>query len=116
MSLWKWKEVELEVDMFDVGFQEKYENAFKKMDITEKELQMTGTLTDFSKNYCRMLFRLFDDIFGEGTSDKLFQGKMNIREVDECYDSFIEHCKKETEYYLKKMAMRNKKYKVRSKK
>lgn len=116
MSLWKWKDVELEVDMYDVGFQEKYEKAFNDMDITEKELQMTGTLADISKNYCRMFFRLFDDIFGEGTSDKLFHGKMNIQEIDECYDSFHEFCKKEVDSYLKKMAMRTKKYKVKSKK
>lgn len=116
MSLWKWNDVELEVDMFDVGFQEKYEKAFDKMGITEKELQLTGTLTDFSKNYCRMFFRLFDDIFGEGTSDKLFHGKMNIREVEDCYDSFLECCKKETEYYLKKVATRTKKYKTKSRK
>lgn len=116
MSLWKWKDVELEVDMYDVGFQEKYEKAFEKMKITEEELQLIGSLTDFSKNYCRMFFRLFDDIFEEGTSDKLFHGKMNIREVEDCYDSFLECCKKETEYYLKKVATRTKKYKVKYKK
>ena len=31
MSFWKWNDVELEVDMEDVEFQEKYENAFNKM-------------------------------------------------------------------------------------
>ena len=30
MSLWKWNDVELEVDMGDVEFQEKYEKAFNK--------------------------------------------------------------------------------------
>ena len=29
MSLWKWNDVELEIDMEDVDFQIRYENSFK---------------------------------------------------------------------------------------
>lgn len=116
MSLWKWKDVELEVDMYDVDFQEKYENAFNQMEITEKELQTTGTLTDFSRNYCNMFFRLFDDIFGIGTSDKLFNGKKNILEIESCYDSFIEFCSAEVNEYIKKSTARAKKYNLKYKK
>ena len=31
MSIWKWNDVELEVDMEDADFQEKYENAFQRL-------------------------------------------------------------------------------------
>lgn len=115
MSLWKWKNVELEVDMDDVEFQEKYENAFERMGNTEKELQTTGTLSGFSKNYCMMFFNLYDDIFGKGTSEKMFSGKMNIREVEDSYDSFIDFCRKEVAEINKRRASRVKKYQLKSK-
>ena len=42
MSHWKWNDVELEVDMEDADFQEKYENAFMKMEKTEENLKKAG--------------------------------------------------------------------------
>ena len=59
MSLWKWNNVELEVDMEDAEF-----------------------------------YDLFDDLFGDGTGDQLFTGKMNSRICEECYDSFLAECQK----------------------
>ena len=38
MSLWKWNNVELEIDMEDVEFQERYENAFQHLEEKEKSL------------------------------------------------------------------------------
>lgn len=115
MSLWKWNDVELEVDMEDADFQEKYENAFEKMGVTEKELQKIGSMSQITRNYCRMFYQLFDDIFGEGTGEKLFKGKYNARQVDEAYLSFIDHCKREVDEANKRKATRFKKYKVGNK-
>lgn len=115
MSLWKWNNVELEIDMGDVEFQEKYENAFNRMGDTENKLQKTGTLSEFSKNYCKMYFKLYDDIFGVGTAEKMFSGKMNIREVEDSYDSFLAFCSKEVEELNKRRASRMKKYQLKSK-
>ena len=112
MSLWKYNNVELEVDMEDADFQEKYENAFLKMEQTEVELAKVGNLSQITKNYCQMFYQLFDDIFGSGTGEKLFGGKYNARLVDEVYDSFINHCKKEVEAANKRRANTVKKYKV----
>ena len=49
MSLWKWNNVELEVDFEDVDFQERYEKAFEKIEETEKELLKIGKLSDITK-------------------------------------------------------------------
>lgn len=38
MSLWKWNNVELEIDMEDVEFQERYENVFQHLEEKEKSL------------------------------------------------------------------------------
>lgn len=94
MSLWKWNDVELEIDMEDADFLEKYEKAFDVMGIQEEKLQKTGSQSTIVKEYCNMFYRLFDDIFGEGTGDKLFEGKRNTRICEECYDSFIVECKR----------------------
>lgn len=112
MSLWKWNDMELEIDMEDVEFQEKYEKAFINMEKTELKLQKTGSLSQISKEYCKMFYQLFDDIFGSGTGEKLFGGKYNTCLVDEVYDSFISHCKKEVDAANKRRANTVKKYKV----
>ena len=65
MSLWEYNDVELDVDMEDVEFQEKYEKAFAKMADSEEKLQKTGTMSGFTRGYCQMFYDLFDDIFGE---------------------------------------------------
>ena len=114
MSQWKWNDVVLEIDMEDVDFQEKYESAFARMGETEKELQKIGKLSDITKAYCQMFFDLFDDIFGEGTSNRLFGSKRNMRLVDECYDSFISECARQVKEANKKRMAHAKKYAVKS--
>lgn len=115
MSLWKWNDVELEIDMEDVDFQEKYEAAFNAMAEDEKALQQIGTISGFSNAYCAMYFKLFDGIFGEGTAEKLFKGKRNIGKVEDCYDSFIQECSKEVVEINKRRAKRYAKYRPKSK-
>ena len=82
MSLWKWNDVELEIDMEDVDFLEKYEGAFDNLDIKEKELQKTGKKSEIARGYCGMFYNLFDEIFGPGTGKKLMGEKMNVRICD----------------------------------
>lgn len=109
MSLWKWNDVELEIDMEDYDFLQKYEMAFAAMEIREKELQKVGKQAVIIKEYCDMFYKLFDDIFGPGTGDKLFDGKKNARICEECYSDFIAECQKGTiEANKRKNAMMNK--------
>lgn len=115
MSQWKWNEVELEIDLEDVDFQKKYETAFNEMAEDEKKLQQTGNVSDFSAMYCDMHFKLFDRIFGEGTSEKLFKGKRNIGTVEDCYDSFIQTCTKDVMEINKRRSKRVAKYKPKLK-
>lgn len=113
MSIWKWNNVELEVDMEDVGFQERYEKAFQHMEVSEKELQNIGLLSEITKKYCELFWNLFDEIFGEGTSNKLFDGKMHTGRCEECYDSFIAHCSRQVKEINRKRAGILKKYEVK---
>lgn len=94
MSLWKWNDVELEIDMEDYEFLQKYEQAFQNMGLKENTLNKIGARSEIVKEYCDMFYQLFDDIFGSGTGDKLLGEKRNVRTCEECYESFIEECKK----------------------
>ena len=42
-----------------------------------------------------MFWNLFDNIFGEGASEKIFEGKMNTTLCESVYDSFMECCEKD---------------------
>ena len=64
MSLWRWNDVELEIDMEDYDFLQKYEKAFDSLGKREKELQKVGEQAVIVKEYCEMFYQLFDDIFG----------------------------------------------------
>lgn len=113
MSLWKWNEVELEINMNDVDFAKKYEKAFEKVGKAEEALQKVGFNSEFLKGYCDMYMTLFDDIFGEGTSERLFEGKRDAELVEECYDSFLEVAKKDVAETNKRRAKRIARYTVK---
>ena len=113
MSLWKWNDVELEINMSDVDFTERYEEAFERVGKAEEALQKVGFNSEFLRGYCNMYMTLFDDIFGEGTSEKLFEGKRDVGLIEECYDSFIEAAKKDVAETNKRRAKRIAKYAVK---
>lgn len=98
MIKWKWNNIELEIDMDDADFHEKYEKAFEAAAKKEQELQTkAGSLKahEFSRGYCDIFYTIFDGIYGEGTAEKLFNGKRNFRILEEAYDSWLNLCKKD---------------------
>lgn len=115
MTIWKWNDVELEIDMEDVEFQERYEKAFEVMAEEEKEVKKIGKFSEMTRAYCNMFYHMFDTVFGEGTGDKLLKGKMNSRIVDDCYESFLTHCKQEVIAANKHRASRFQKFRVTAK-
>lgn len=89
-QIWKpTKDLELEFDLADYEFMKKYEDAFKKMEQSEKRIQKAGAGSDIIKEYCQLFYDLYDDIFGEGTSQKIFKGKYNVSLCDLTYESFL---------------------------
>lgn len=116
MSLLKINDVELEVDMGDIEFSEKYENALLKMGESEKELQNVGYLSDFFRNYCQLFYTFFDNVFGEGTGERIFHGKYNVKTCEDTYFSFLECCSKQVDEINRSRAANFKKYKVKNKK
>ncbi|OUQ12095.1 hypothetical protein B5E84_19405 [Lachnoclostridium sp. An14] len=98
MSLkWEYNGVILEVDLQDADFAERYEKAFARMEESEKELQKVGVNSEMIRGYCNLFYQLFDDIYGDGTGEKLFAGKKNARMCDEAYRNFLAAAKKDAD-------------------
>lgn len=94
---WEYNGVTLEVDLQDADFAESYEKAFARMEESEKELQKVGVNSEMIRGYCNLFYQLFDDIYGDGTGEKLFSGKKNARMCDEAYRNFLTAAKKDAD-------------------
>ena len=115
MSQWKWNDVELEIDMVDVEFQQKIEDAYNKMEAEEDNLSKVGRASEITLGYCNMFYNFFDRVFGSGTGEKLLGTKKNARICDECYGSFFDFMRLEVEKSNKRRTQCAQKYKVKSK-
>lgn len=91
---WSYNGQEFEVDLQDAIFSEKYEQAFERLGIDEKKVQKEGSLSSVLRGYCNLFFHLFDDIYGPGTSEQLFGGKVNAGMCDEAYSAFLDAAKR----------------------
>lgn len=88
-QIWKYNNVELELDMGDVDTLERYEKAFTQMEETRKKLPKTGVYSELSRAYCRMFYELYDNLFGAGTGEKLMGERYNVREAEKSYNSLL---------------------------
>lgn len=79
--------VELKFDFFDADQLEVYERENQKVAEAIKEpTQYEGKSTsDCLRIQCRIVDNFFDNLFGDGTSQKLFKGKVNIRDHMEAF-------------------------------
>ena len=85
--------VELEVNFLDADFMEKLENCCKKVnDQAEKSKKELKDLTYSQqiKAECKIIKDFFDDLFGEGTSEKIFQGKNDLMLCLSAFQDLIE--------------------------
>lgn len=70
--------VELECDFNDADFMEPFEKATQKMMDRSAALdQQKTSVADGIRKLCEIVNDYFDEIFGEGTSEKLFHGNHN---------------------------------------
>lgn len=79
--------VELNFDILDVEDLQRYEQAVEnrvKVQVNEEELDTIEVI----KQRCEEINHFFDDIFGEGTAQKLFKGKKNLRICLDALDAF----------------------------
>lgn len=93
LTKWEVNGLVFELDLEDYDDARRYEEAFSKLSIKESEIQKDGMLTDKMKAYCDLYYTLFDDLFGAGSGQKIFNGKYNTRVCEEVFNSFFEFAK-----------------------
>jgi hypothetical protein len=75
-------DVKLEGDLMDADFMEKFEQSMIKMrDAAQaKKRENFPTAAANYRAQCEVVNVCFDELFGAGTADRLFHGKMNVME------------------------------------
>ena len=87
---WKIKGMELAFDNLDSVYMKRYEEAYDLMEQDARALPKDGKKSDYIIAYCDVFHKLFDRIFGEGTSAKLFAGEpTSIDRYHEIYEEFL---------------------------
>lgn len=71
--------MELEGDVLDADFMERLHDAMNKMACSAKKAA-AGELSapEQIRAQCRMVFECFNDVFGEGTDQRLFGARCNL--------------------------------------
>lgn len=74
------RNVELQADFLDADFMEVFENALTKMQkrANEAKTKKWESNTKAMREICDYINVFFDEVFGEGTSEKIFGGKANV--------------------------------------
>lgn len=87
MSMLKICGQELELDLFDADTMEVYEKAMDKVVKRANESKKNTELSnaDGMREMCGIVKDFFDEVFGDGTAEKLFKGKNNLAI---CMDAF----------------------------
>lgn len=90
-KIWEINGLSLKLDLEDADCAERYEKAFEKMSEEEKQVPKDGKLSARIRAYCRLFRNLYDRLFGEGTSEKIFKGiPDNTDAYDEVYYKLLD--------------------------
>ena len=77
----KIKNIEVDFDFLDANDVERFENATQKLvDETEKYKEKEISMSEEIRLECEIIEKFFDEVFEEGISQKLFNGKQNLKE------------------------------------
>lgn len=108
---WEISGITLTLDLENADDVERYENAFEKMAAEEAQIAKDSKKSVQIRAYCTLYRNLFDNIFGAGTSDKIFADMpMNAAAYEDVYDSFLDYVRGQTAAAAKRRADRFSKY------
>lgn len=106
---WKYNEIEFNADFEDVDFLESYSKAMYELSDNCKNMPKDGRDMDRIKELCTCYQRFFDSVFGEGTAQKLFKNKRNLRLYEEAFISLVNMNEKANEEMtLRRMSLQPK--------
>lgn len=86
--------IELELDLMDADVADQIEVSLNKLN---KQAEVGESLGDVIRFQCGVINEFFDELFGSGASDAIFQGKMNLRKSLEAFGIVVEEIQKTKE-------------------
>lgn len=95
----KIKDIEVDFDFLDADDVQKFENEAKRVEeeCEKKEIE-TLSYSEAIRRECNTIENFFDNVFGEGISEKIFKGKMNLIEHINAFQDIVnEKVKKQEE-------------------
>lgn len=108
---WEINGVSLYLDLEDADVMERYENAFTVMKDAETQIPMDAGMAASVRAYCQLFRDLYDRIFGEGTSAKIFAGvPTSAAAYEEVYLQFLTFARDQTIASARHRAERMQKY------
>lgn len=87
MSLWKFRNFEVEVDLMDADFYDELEEAQNHLNADYRSVPNTGKKSDIIRAQVRCFSNFFDTLFGAGASDVISEGKMSLKPFMDAADS-----------------------------
>ena len=111
LKTWEINGYSFELDLTDADTVEHYENAFEDMDSAEKLIPKDGKASERIRACCNLFKKLFDTLFGEKSSEKIFKGvPTSISAYEEIYYSFLDFARAQFDADSKQRAARLTKY------
>lgn len=107
---WEINGLALPLDLEDVATVERLESALAQMAEDEKAIPDDGKISVRLRAYCMMYHPLYDTVFGDGTSEKLFGDRLNAAEHDAVYESFLDFMRTQTTATAERRAQHIRKY------
>ena len=89
IPVWKINGYSFPFDFDDWEMMKRYEDAFRKMENNAHSAPKNIPRSETIKFICDANYTLYDDLFGKGSADKIFNGVRNSRLCDEVYDGFL---------------------------
>ena len=86
----KIRDIEVDFDFLDADDVERFEKEAKRLlDRCDEEAKNNYTSSETIKVQCRIVEEFFDNVFGEGISEKIFIKRNNLKEHLEIYEEII---------------------------
>lgn len=91
--------VELELDLLDADVTEKFETECQRVKdcVADKKAYEGKSNSGAMRYQCEVVNDFFDRMFGEGTSEKLFEGKHHIGRSMEAFAAVVSEANKSSE-------------------
>ncbi|MEG0309150.1 MAG: DUF6673 family protein [Clostridium sp.] len=80
--------VELELDIYDADTAEKYEKVIDDVQCIAEEVKDTKASKGI-RIQCEAIFKVFNDLFGEGTDKKIFGEKVNLLSCIKAFEELV---------------------------